>query len=298
MLYFGGKKMDNYNLGVKVSFITIAINVILSAFKIIAGIMGKSNAMLADGVHTLSDVLTTIVVIFGLKVSSKEADKEHPYGHEKYEPIFAKLLSIMLFLTGLYIGYGSIKVLISGNIKTPGVIALVAAIVSIAVKEGMYWYTVKAAKKIKSLSLEADAWHHRSDAFSSVGTFAGILGARMGLKILDPIAGVVVSIFVIKVGIELYIRATKELVDESADDETEGKIIDIAYSVAGVDSVKSLKTRIFGNKLYVDMEITVDGSINVEQGHNIAEEVHDKIEEKIKEVKHCMVHVEPTKTQD
>lgn len=290
--------MDNYNLGVKVSFITIAINVILSAFKIIAGIMGKSNAMLADGVHTLSDVLTTIVVIFGLKVSSKEADKEHPYGHEKYEPIFAKLLSIMLFLTGLYIGYGSIKVLISGNIKTPGVIALVAAIVSIAVKEGMYWYTVKAAKKIKSLSLEADAWHHRSDAFSSVGTFAGILGARMGLKILDPIAGVVVSIFVIKVGIELYIRATKELVDESADDETEGKIIDIAYSVAGVDSVKSLKTRIFGNKLYVDMEITVDGSINVEQGHNIAEEVHDKIEEKIKEVKHCMVHVEPTKTQD
>lgn len=290
--------MDNYNLGVKVSFITIAINVILSAFKIIAGIMGKSNAMLADGVHTLSDVLTTIVVIFGLKVSSKEADKEHPYGHEKYEPIFAKLLSIMLFLTGLYIGYGSIKVLISGNIKTPGVIALVAAIVSIAVKEGMYWYTVKAAKKIKSLSLEADAWHHRSDAFSSVGTFAGILGARMGLKILDPIAGVVVSIFVIKVGIELYIRATKELVDESADDETEGKIIDIAYSVAGVDSVKSLKTRIFGNKLYVDMEITVDGSINVEQGHNIAEEVHDRIEEKIKEVKHCMVHVEPTKTQD
>lgn len=290
--------MDNYNLGLKVSFITIAINVILSAFKIIAGIMGKSNAMLADGVHTLSDVLTTIVVIFGLKVSSKEADKEHPYGHEKYEPIFAKLLSIMLFLTGLYIGYGSIKVLISGNIKTPGVIALVAAIVSIAVKEGMYWYTVKAAKKIKSLSLEADAWHHRSDAFSSVGTFAGILGARMGLKILDPIAGVVVSIFVIKVGIELYIRATKELVDESADDETEGKIIDIAYSVAGVDSVKSLKTRIFGNKLYVDMEITVDGSINVEQGHNIAEEVHDKIEEKIKEVKHCMVHVEPTKTQD
>ena len=290
--------MDNYNLGVKVSFITIAINVILSAFKIIAGIMGKSNAMLADGVHTLSDVLTTIVVIFGLKVSSKEADKEHPYGHEKYEPIFAKLLSIMLFLTGLYIGYGSIKVLISGNIKTPGVIALVAAIVSIAVKEGMYWYTVKAAKKIKSLYLEEDAWHHRSDAFSSVGTSAGILGARMGLKILDPIAGVVVSIFVIKVGIELYIRATKELVDESADDETEGKIIDIAYSVAGVDSVKSLKTRIFGNKLYVDMEITVDGSINVEQGHNIAEEVHDKIEEKIKEVKHCMVHVEPTKTQD
>ena len=290
--------MENYNLGIKISFITIIMNVILSIFKIIAGVVGKSNAMLADGVHTLSDVLTTIVVIFGLKVSSKEADKEHPYGHEKYEPIFAKLLSIMLFLTGLYIGYGSIKVLINGNIKTPGLIALVAAIVSIVTKEGMYLYTIKAAKKIKSLSLEADAWHHRTDAFSSLGTFVGILGARMGFKILDPIAGVVVSIFVIKVGVELYIKATKELVDESADDETEGKIIAIAYSVVGVDSVKSLKTRIFGNKIYVDIEITVDGSINVEQGHNIAEEVHDKIEEEVKEVKHCMVHVEPTKSQN
>lgn len=289
--------MENYNLGLKVSFITIIVNVILSAFKIIAGIVGRSNAMLADGVHTLSDVLTTIVVIFGLKVSSKEADKEHPYGHEKYEPIFAKLLSVMLVLTGFYIGYESIKVLISGDIKTPGLIALVAAIASIGVKEGMYWYTIKAAKKIKSLSLEADAWHHRSDAFSSVGTFVGILGARMGLKILDPIAGVVVSIFVIKVGVDLYIRATKELVDQSADDETEKRIMDIAHSVKGVDGIKSLKTRMFGNKLYVDIEITVDGKFNVEQGHNIAEKVHDDIEEKIEEVKHCMVHVEPTKTQ-
>ncbi|WP_077367915.1 cation diffusion facilitator family transporter [Anaerosalibacter sp. Marseille-P3206] len=290
--------MENYNLGIKVSFITIIVNVILSAFKIIAGIVGKSNAMLADGVHTLSDVLTTIVVIFGLKVSSKEADKEHPYGHEKYEPIFAKLLSTMLVLTGLYIGYESIKVLISGDIKTPGLIALVAAIASIGVKEGMYWYTVKAAKKIKSLSLEADAWHHRSDAFSSVGTFVGILGARLGLKILDPIAGVVVSIFVIKVGVDLYFRATKELVDQSADDQTEERIMDIAHSVKGVDSIKSLKTRMFGNKLYVDIEITVDGNLNVEQGHDIAEKVHDDIEEKIEEVKHCMVHVEPSKTQD
>lgn len=287
--------MENYKLGLKVSFITIIVNVILSAFKIIAGIVGRSNAMLADGVHTLSDVLTTIVVIFGLKVSSKEADKEHPYGHEKYEPIFAKLLSIMLFLTGLYIGYGSIKVLISGDIKTPGLIALIAAIASIAVKECMYWYTVKAAKKIKSLSLEADAWHHRSDAFSSVGTFVGILGARMGIKILDPIAGIIVSFFVIKVGVDLYIRATKELVDESAGDETEAKIVDIAHSVEGVDNVKSLKTRTFGNKLYVDLEITVDGHLNVEEGHNIAENVHDKIEKEIEEIKHCMVHVEPTK---
>ncbi|MCG4586753.1 cation diffusion facilitator family transporter, partial [Anaerosalibacter bizertensis] len=168
--------MDNYKLGFKVSVITIIINVVLSAIKIFAGIIGKSNAMLADGVHTLSDVLTTFVVLLGLKVSSKEADENHPYGHEKYEPIFAKLLSILLLLTGVYIGYESVKVLISGNIKTPGLIALVAALVSIVSKEAMYWYTVKTAKKIKSLALEADAWHHRSDVLSSIGTFVGVLG--------------------------------------------------------------------------------------------------------------------------
>lgn len=285
--------MERYNLGVRVSVITIIVNVVLATFKIVAGLVGKSNAMLADGVHTLSDVLTTIVVIFGLKISSKAADKEHPYGHEKYEPIFAKLLSILLVLTGVYIGYSSIKALVSGNIKTPGVIALVAAIVSIVVKEGMYWYTIKAARKIKSLSLEADAWHHRSDAFSSVGTFIGILGARKGLKVLDPIAGIVVSIFVAKVGLDLYIRATKELVDESAGDEIEKQISEIVQSVEGVDSIKNLKTRIFGSKLYVDLEIIVDGNLTVKEGHNIAEMVHDKLEDTMEEIKHCMVHVEP-----
>ena len=159
--------------------------------------------------------------------------------------------------------------------------------------EGMYWYTVKAARKIKSLSLEADAWHHRSDAFSSVGTFVGILGARKGLKVLDPIAGIVVSIFVAKVGFDLYIRATKELVDESAGDEIEKQISEIVQSVEGVDSIKNLKTRIFGSKLYVDLEIIVDGNLTVKEGHNIAEMVHDKLEDTMEEIKHCMVHVEP-----
>lgn len=285
--------MENYKMGVRASVITIIVNVILSAFKIIAGIVGKSNAMLADGVHTLSDVLTTFVVLFGLKVSSKDADKEHPYGHEKYEPIFAKVLSSLLLLTGFFIGYESIKVITSGEIKTPGIIALIAAFASIVVKEGMYWYTIRVAKKIKSISMEADAWHHRSDAFSSIGTFAGILGARLGMKILDPIAGIVVSFFVIKVGIDLYMKATKELVDESAGEETELKIRNIANSINGVEKIKSLKTRIFGNKLYVDIEISVDGSITVEQGHSIAEEVHDLIEANMEDVKHCMVHVEP-----
>lgn len=285
--------MEDYKLGVKTSIITIIINVVLSAIKITAGVIGKSSAMLADGVHTLSDVLTTFVVLIGLKVSSKEADQKHPYGHEKYEPVFAKLLSILLAATGLFIGYEGIKALRSGNIQTPGKVALIAAVISIATKEGMYWYTVKVAKKIKSLSMEADAWHHRSDAFSSIGTFVGILGARMGFRILDPIAAIIVSIFIIKVGVDLYIKSIKGLVDEAADDETIVKIKDLAFSVDGVKDIKDLKTRIFGNKIYVDIDILVDGNISVKKGHEIAEKVHDLIEYDIEDVKHCMIHVEP-----
>jgi cation diffusion facilitator family transporter len=285
--------MDNYKLGVKVSIVTIAINILLSIAKIIAGILGGSSAMLADGVHTLSDVLTTLVVLIGLKVSSKEADENHPYGHEKYEPIFAKILSLFLIITGVLIGYEGIKILIGGEIKTPGKVALVAALISIATKEGMFWYTIKTAKKIKSFSMEADAWHHRTDALSSIGTFIGILGARMGFKVLDPIAAVIVSILIIKVGVDLYMQSIRGLVDQAADDETIEKIKDLTFSVEGVKDIKNLKTRIFGNRIYVDVDILVKGSLSVTEGHEIAERVHDLIEDSIDDVKHCMVHVEP-----
>ncbi|WP_229768559.1 cation diffusion facilitator family transporter [Tissierella pigra] len=291
----GMKHMENYKLGVKTSWITIIVNIILAVFKIIAGIAGVSSAMIADGVHTLSDILTTFVVLLGLKISSKEADKGHPYGHEKYESVFAKLLSILLLLTGVFIGYESIKILISGEIRTPKIIALIVAFLSIIVKEGMYWYTIKVAKKIKSISMEADAWHHRSDAFSSVGTFAGVLGARLGFPALDPIAGIIVSCFVIKVGIDLYIKSIKELVDESASEEIIETIKKKTESIEGVRGVKELKTRMFGNKIYVDIEIFVDSNITVEKGHEISEKVHDKLEKDIADIKHCMVHIEPFK---
>ena len=285
--------MEDYKLGVKVSIVTIIANIILSSFKILAGIIGQSSAMLADGVHTLSDVLTTFIVLVGLRVSSKEADDEHPYGHEKYESVFAKILSILLLLTGVYIGYEAIKILISGDFREPGKIALIAALISIIVNEIMYWYTIKAAKKIKSISLEADAWHHRSDAFSSIGTFVGILGARLGMPALDPIAGIIVSFFVIKVGVDLYLKSVKELVDESADDKIIKMIIEKTNSVDGVRGIKDLNTRIFGNKIYVDIEILVDAFITVEEGHDISKKVHDKLEDEINDIKHCMVHIEP-----
>src|SRR5699024_308301 len=287
------ENMSDYKLGVVTSTITLIINIILAMIKTVIGIISGSKAMLADGIHTMSDVVSTIIVLIGLKISSKEADSDHQYGHEKFESVFAKLLSIFLVLTGSYIGYEAFKSLSQGNIVKPKFMALVAAVVSIIVKEIMYRYTMRAAKKTNSISMEADAWHHRSDALSSLGTFIGILGARLGFTILDPIAGVIVSILIIKVGIDIYIKSIRELVDESASTKTINDIKSVVYSIEGVRGIKSLKTRIFGNKIYVDLEIYVASNITVREGHDISEDVHDVVEDKVEKVKHCMVHIEP-----
>lgn len=285
--------MENVEIGTKASTITIVINSVLCVFKIIAALVGKSSAMLADATHSLADIMTTVVVIIGLKVSSKEPDEAHPYGHEKFEPVFAKVMSMILICTGISIGYKACTDLIKGNYNSPGIIALVAAAVSIVVKEGMYWYTIIIARRIKSITMETDAWHHRSDAISSIGTFAGIYGARMGIKVLDPIAGLLVSILIIKVGVDYYFKAVKELVDHSADSEVNEKITAIARNVNGVQGVKNLKTRIFGNKIYADIEINVDGKLSIREAHDIAVEVHDSVERDIFDIKHCLVKMEP-----
>lgn len=285
--------MENAKLGTRASLITILVNIVLCIFKMLAAFVGKSSAMLADAVHSLADILTTVMVIIGLKVSSKAADTTHPYGHEKFEPIFAKIMSFILIFTGVSIGYKALMDLISGNLNYPGKIALIAAAVSIFVKELMYWYTIKIAKKIKSVAMETDAWHHRSDALSSIGTFLGILGARMGLKILDPIAGLLVSFLIIKIGIEYYLKSINELVDHSAEDNIVRQIEYIASNVPGVINIVNLKTRSFGNKVYADIEISVDGDLTINEGDKIAENVHGLIEDNISDIKHCLVKLKP-----
>lgn len=283
----------SYIIAKKVSLITILANIILAIFKLTAGFVGKSSAMVADGIHTLSDVLTTLVALVGIRVASKKADENHPYGHEKYESVFAKLLSIILVATGIFIGYEAIIILISRDFSQPGKIALYAAVASIIVKEWMYRYTLKAAKEIRSISMEADAWHHRSDALSSIGTFVGVLGARLGYPALDPIAGIVVSAMVIKVGVDLYLKSIRELVDESASDEVIERIKNKTMTVEGVESINELKTRVSGSIIFVDIDISVDGTMSVKKGHDIAREVHDVLESDMEDIKHCMVHVEP-----
>lgn len=290
--------MNERKIANKVSFITIIGNALLALFKLMAGIIANSSAMLSDAIHSASDIFSTIVVIIGIKMASKKADKEHPYGHERLECVAAILLSVVLFITGLGIGTESLKTILNKNyteIAVPGILALVAAIVSILMKEGMYWYTRYYAKKIDSGALMADAWHHRSDAFSSVGALIGIGGARLGFPIMDSIASLVIFLFIIKAAIDIFKDAMDKMIDRSCDEKTENQIYACVLNNKGVRGVDMLHTRIFGNKIYVDIEIQVDASYTLKKAHGIAKEVHDDIEENFPKVKHIMVHVNPTK---
>ena len=280
----------------KVSFITIVQNVLLSVFKLFAGIFAHSNAMISDAVHSASDVFSTIIVIIGVKLASKKSDKEHPYGHERLECVAAIVLSIVLLYTGIKIGSQAVKDIIGGNyqsLQKPGVLALVAAVVSIITKEIMYWYTRHYAKKIDSSALMADAWHHRSDALSSVSALVGIGGAMMGFPVMDSIASIVIFVFIAKAAYDIFKDAMDKMVDHSCDDETEKEMRDFVLAQKEVLSVDLLHTRIFGNKIYVDVEIGVNGSYTLRQAHEIAEEVHEGIEKNFPKVKHVMVHVNP-----
>ena len=280
----------------KVSLTTIVGNVLLSLLKFIAGIIAHSSAMISDAVHSASDVFSTIVVIIGIKLASKEPDKEHPYGHERMECVAAIVLSVVLFITGLGIGAGALKNIVNGNynsLQVPGILALIAAIVSILVKEGMYWYTRYYARKIDSSALMADAWHHRSDAFSSIGALIGIGGARLGYPVMDSIASLVIFVFIIKAAYDIFKEAIDKMVDHSCDEETERQIYECVMNNENVMGIDLLQTRIFGNKIYVDIEIQADASYTLKEAHDIAEEVHEDIEHNFPKVKHLMVHVNP-----
>ena len=280
----------------KVSFVTIIGNILLSVMKLIAGFIAHSNAMISDAIHSASDVFSTFVVIIGIKLASKKADKEHPYGHERLECVAAIVLSMVLFITGLGIGATALKNITSGdynNIAVPGILALIAAIVSIVSKEAMYWYTRYNAKKIDSSALMADAWHHRSDAFSSIGALIGIAGARLGFPIMDSIASLIIFVFIIKAAYDIFKDAIDKMVDHACDDDTVNQIRECVMKHEDVLGIDMLQTRIFGNKIYVDLEIATDGSYTLSKAHTISESVHDDIEKSFPKVKHIMVHVNP-----
>lgn len=285
---------NNEKIAIKVSIISIILNCLLTLIKFISGVISKSSAMISDSVHSLSDVLSTFVVIIGVKISNKKADSDHPYGHERIECVSAIILSGMLFIIGALIGINGIKnVTNSSNLVMPGVLALIASIISIISKEAMYQYTIRVSKKINSAALKADAWHHRSDALSSIGSFIGILGSRLGFKVFDPLASVIISLCIIKVSIDIFKDAIDKMVDKSCDKEVIDKVISVIEKNESVKNIDDIKTRQFGNKAYVDVEISVDENLLLKDAHKVAEEIHDSVENEINIVKHCMVHVNP-----
>ena len=288
---------DGTRTALRVSYITMAINFLLAAVKLAAGLIAKSGAMVSDAVHSASDVFSTVIVIIGMRAAGKESDREHPYGHERLECVAAMILAGALLATGLMIGYQGLRTILSAGseeLAVPGLLALIAAAVSIGVKEGMFHYTRAAAKQVNSDALMADAWHHRSDALSSVGALIGIAGARLGLPILDPIASLVICLMIGKAAYDIFRDAVDKMVDHSCDEETEKAIREQALEEDAVLHIDRMMTRQFGNRVYVEMEISVDGEIPLRQAHEVAERVHDRIEKAFPQVKHIMIHVNPS----
>ena len=280
----------------KVSTVSIVVNVLLSLFKLLAGVIAHSGAMISDAIHSASDVFSTIIVMVGIHLAGRKSDKEHPYGHERMECVAAIVLATVLAVTGLGIGWSAIQSIAkesTGVVVVPGVLALVAAAVSILTKEGMYWYTRFHAKRIDSSALMADAWHHRSDALSSIGALVGIAASRMGYPLMDPLASLVICVFIEKAALDIFKDSINKMVDKACDEDTEQAIRECASKQEGVVRVDMLKTRVFGNKIYVDIEIGADGNETLREAHAVAEEVHNRIENEFPKVKHIMVHVNP-----
>ncbi len=293
--------MDNKIITMRVSVISIIVNLVLALIKLAVGIIANSSAMVSDAVHSTSDVFSTFIVMIGVNLSNKKADIEHPYGHERLESVASIILAVILFVTGVGIGIKGIEKIAAGNygeLAVPGIIALFAAIISIGVKEWMYWFTKAAAKKINSGILMADAWHHRSDSLSSVGALVGIAGSRLGFPVMDSIASVLICFLIGKVALDIFKDAVDKMIDKSCDATTVSSMKELVLNQEGVLRIDSIKTRLFGSRIYVDIEIAADSELTLGKSHEIAKQVHDVIEEGFKEVKHCMVHVNPLEIHD
>ena len=287
--------MNEKKIVKKLSLVGILGNVLLAAFKLFAGILGNSGAMVSDAVHSLSDVFATLIAYFGVRMSQQEEDEEHPYGHERLECVASLILGLILAGTGIGIGYTGLQKLVfdTDAIEVPTMLPLIAAVVSIIVKEGMFWYTMYYAKRLDSPAFKADAWHHRSDAISSVGSFIGIGMARMGLTIMDPIASLLICVLIIKVAFDIFQDALNKMLDTSCGKAVEQQMRAFVETQEGVQKIDLLRTRQFGNKIYIDLEIAVKRDISLIDAHAIAESVHDAVEKEFPNVKHVMIHVNP-----
>lgn len=286
----------------KVTWIGSIVNFLLLIFKFVTGIVGHSAAMVADAVHSLSDFVTDIIVIVFVRISGKPEDEGHDYGHGKYETLATAIIGLILFFVGigiLFNGTKSVIGTINGEfLAAPSMLALIAAVLSIILKEILYRYTILKGKKLNSQALVANAWHHRSDALSSIGTFVGIGGAIcLGEKgrILDPLAAVVVSIFIMKVALQLLKPCVDELLERSLPAETENKILEIIQSIPEVSEPHHLRTRRIGNHMAIEVHIRMDGSTPLVEAHSLASEIENRLKDEFGKDTHIGIHMEPLK---
>lgn len=284
----------------KVTIVGGAVNVVLLLFKFVAGIMGHSAAMIADAVHSLSDFVTDIIVLVFVRISGKPTDKSHEYGHGKYETLATTLIGLALLIVAVGIVYSALTKIIAwaqgGTLEAPGMLALWAALLSIILKEAVFHYSMVQARKLKSQAVEANAWHHRSDALSSIGTAIGIGGAIfLGERwtVLDPMAGIIVGLFIIKVAIDLLRNGIGDLMEHSLPDEVESEILQLAGSIPGVTEPHDLHTRRIGNHYAIELHILMDDDISLREAHNKSEEVENILREHYGKETHISVHVEP-----
>lgn len=279
----------------RLSYVGIFGNVLLAAFKLLAGIFGRSGAMVSDAVHSLSDVFATLIAWIGVRLSRHKEDAEHPYGHERLECVASLILGLILAGTGLGIGWNGVRQILweRDSLEVPTLLPLIAAVVSILVKEGMFHYTMHYARKLDSAAFRADAWHHRSDAISSVGSFIGIGMAKLGLPIMDPIASLVICVLILKVAFDIVRDSLRKMLDTSESSAFEEKLRSFIETQEGVERIDLLRSRQFGNRVYVDLEIAVKADISLREAHGIAERVHGAVEGAFPNVKHVMIHVNP-----
>jgi len=285
--------MDRFNEGKKISYITIVGNIFLAILKIVVGILVGSSALIADGFHSVSDTVSTFAVLIAIFVSNKPPDREHHYGHGQAESIAAKILGILLLMTGFVLGYNIVLDIIKQEFNVPGIYGFWAAVISIVVKESMFRYTYQVGAKTNNQALIADAWHHRSDAISSIAAAAGILGANMGYPILDPIAGLIVAVLIIRVGWGIIVEAINSLMVKAPSKEKSDNIKDVVINTKGVKAIKEFRAHFSGVDLYIDLRIIVDSNLIVKEGHDISKNVRDRLLEKLKEVKEVLVHIHP-----
>lgn len=285
---------DRYDESNKVTILSILLNIVLTTIKVLAGLLGNSSAIIADGLHSASDIITSIGILIGNKISRKPRDEEHQYGHEKAESLVSFILAVVLIIVSLKIGYdGAIKLFNINKIEVPSILPLIVALISIGVKEYQYQITIRVANKINSSSLKADAWHHRSDALSSIAAFIGIGGAILGVRVLDPIASIIVAIVVVKVGINILKSSCAELMDSAINKKDIIKIQNMVRTNEGIYGIKDLKSRKYGSVAYVDLSIFIDKSKSLEEAHEIADNLEKSIIDNLCYIKEINIHAEP-----